>query len=49
MHFSTTKYTTKWQELEVGIPMGCVISSLLFVMAMEVIICGTKGVSTGVV
>ena len=49
MCFSAPKYTTKWQELEVGTPMGCVISQLLFVMVMEVIIHGTKGVSTGVV
>lgn len=30
--------TRKWVELEVGIPMGCTISPILFVLEMEVII-----------
>ncbi|KAI8516566.1 hypothetical protein Bbelb_051470 [Branchiostoma belcheri] len=37
MRFSTSEYTTGWQRLEVGIPMGCAISPILFVLAMEVI------------
>ena len=37
MRFTTPSYTTNWQSLEVGIPMGCVVSPLLFVMAMELI------------
>ncbi|KAI8490092.1 hypothetical protein Bbelb_321620 [Branchiostoma belcheri] len=37
MRFSTSEYTTGWQGLEVGIPMGCAISPILFVLAMEVI------------
>ena len=37
MRFSTGEYTTRWVDLEVGIPMGCTISPILFVLAMEVI------------
>ncbi|GFO27689.1 reverse transcriptase [Plakobranchus ocellatus] len=37
MRFSTNNYTTNWINLEVGIAMGCTISPILFVMAMEVI------------
>ncbi|GFN84733.1 reverse transcriptase [Plakobranchus ocellatus] len=38
MRFSTNDYTTNWINLEVGIAMGCTISPILFVMAMEVIL-----------
>ncbi|GFR97667.1 reverse transcriptase [Elysia marginata] len=38
MRFSTSGYTTNWINLEVGIAMGCTISPILFVMAMEVIL-----------
>ena len=47
MRFTTKKYTTDWQRLEVGIPMGCTVSPLLFVMAMELIIRGAEGVTPG--
>ena len=33
MRFSTKEFTTAYQPLEVGIPMGCAISQILFVMA----------------
>ncbi|GFR94546.1 reverse transcriptase [Elysia marginata] len=38
MRFSTADYTTNWINLEVGIAIGCTISPILFVMAMEVIL-----------
>ena len=38
MRFSTKEYTTDWINLEVGIAMGCAISPILFVLAMEVIL-----------
>ena len=38
MRFSTNSYTTEWINLEIGIAMGCTISPILFVMAMEVIL-----------
>ena len=38
MRFSTKEYTTSWVNLEVGIAMGCAISPILFVLAMEVIL-----------
>ncbi|KAK3744418.1 hypothetical protein RRG08_000851 [Elysia crispata] len=38
MRFSTNSYTTDWINLEIGIAMGCTISPILFVMAMEVIL-----------
>ena len=37
MRFSTQVFTTGWQSLEIGIPMGCAISPILFVLAMDVI------------
>ena len=42
MRFSTRKYTTRWQKLEVGIPMGCTVSPVLFVLAMEVLLRGAR-------
>ena len=38
MRFSTKEFTTDWINLEVGIAMGCAISPILFVLAMEVIL-----------
>ncbi|GFN79928.1 reverse transcriptase [Plakobranchus ocellatus] len=38
MRFSKNSYTTNWINLEVGIAMGCTISPILFIMAMEVIL-----------
>ncbi|GFR79179.1 reverse transcriptase [Elysia marginata] len=47
MRFSTSDYTTNWINLEVGIAMGCTISQILFVMAMEVILKATEGGNAG--
>ena len=41
-------FTTRWQELEVGIPMGCTISPILFAMAMEVIVRSARAQGRGV-
>jgi hypothetical protein len=38
MRFTTKNFTTRWQPLEKGIPMGCTVSPVLFVLAMEVIL-----------
>ena len=38
MRFSTNSYTADWINLETGIAMGCTISPILSVMAMEVIL-----------
>ena len=43
MKFSSNSYTTDWINLEIGIAMGCKISSILFVMAMEVILKAAEG------
>ncbi|GFN92499.1 reverse transcriptase [Plakobranchus ocellatus] len=43
MRFSTNDYTTNWINLEFGIAMGCTISPILFVMAMEVILKAAEG------
>ena len=48
MKFTIEDYTTKWQALEIGIMMGCVISSLLFVLAMEFILWGAANTLKGV-
>ena len=47
MKFTVKNYTTKWQALEIGIMMGCVISQLLFVLAMELILQGAVNTSKG--
>ncbi|GFO49362.1 reverse transcriptase [Plakobranchus ocellatus] len=41
--FSTNDYTTNWINLEVGIAMEYTISSILFVMAMKVILKAAEG------
>ncbi|XP_019626566.1 PREDICTED: uncharacterized protein LOC109471671 [Branchiostoma belcheri] len=41
-------YTTEWQRLEVGIPMGCAISPILFVLAMEVMTRSAERMGPGV-
>ena len=43
MRFSTNSYTTDWINLEIGIAMGCTISPILFVIAMEVILKAAEG------
>ena len=43
MRFSTNSYTTDWINLEIGITIGCTISPILFVMAMEVILKAAEG------
>ena len=48
MKFTAKNYTTKWQALEIGIMMSCVISPLLFVLAMELILRGAANTSKGV-
>ena len=39
MRFTTRHFTTKWQSLEKGIMAGCTISVVLFVTAMNLILC----------
>ena len=43
MRFSTNSYTIGWINLQIGIAMGCAISTFLFVMAMEVILKAAEG------
>ena len=45
MKFTIKNYTTKWQALEISIMMGCVISPLLFILAMELILRGAANTS----
>ena len=47
MRFTTQRYTTNWQSLEIGIMMGCVISPLLFIMCMEMLLWGAKDATEG--
>ncbi len=41
-------FTTDWQQLEVGIAMGCSISPILFVAAFEIILIGARKMVGGV-
>ena len=47
MKFTVKDYTNKWQALEIGIMMGCVISPLLFVLTMELILRGAANTPKG--
>ena len=46
--FTVKNYTTKLQALEIGIMMGCVISPVFFILAMELILRGAANTSKGV-
>ncbi|GFO11194.1 reverse transcriptase [Plakobranchus ocellatus] len=43
MRSLTERYKIDWINLEVGITMGCAISPILVVLAMEVILRATEG------
>lgn len=45
--FTTGKFITSWQRVEVGIMAGCTISPLAFTMAMEIIIRASRWVVGG--
>ena len=47
MHFTTTKYTMGQQTLKDGIIVGCVVSSLMFVICMELILRGSRDTGIG--
>ncbi len=47
MCFSLNGRMTGWQQLEVGIAMGCSISPILFVAAFEIILIGARQMSRG--
>ena len=42
MQFITKEYTTNWNRLEVGIVMGCLVSSVLYVLAMQQLLKATE-------
>ena len=48
MRFTTSDYTTDWVDLQVGIPMGCTVSPVLFVLAMQVIVRSSEDSGQGV-
>ena len=48
MKFTVKDSTTKWQAFEFDIMMGCVISPLLFVLAIKLILRGAVNTSKGV-
>ena len=48
MQFTTRTHRTRWEDLQVGIPMGCTISLILFVLGMGVIVHNAKMESTGI-
>ncbi len=47
MCFSLNGRMTGWQQLEVGIAMGCSISPILFVAAFEIILIGARQMARG--
>ena len=42
MRFSNAKYYKNWQKLKIGIIMGCVITTLIFVLVMETLLRNTE-------
>ena len=42
MWFATKEYTINWNRLEVGIVMGCSVSPILFVLAMQLLLKATE-------
>lgn len=40
--FSTMMFRTEWIDLQVGVAMGCTISLIQFIMAMQVILDGER-------
>jgi len=42
MRFTTKSFTTEWVQLQVGIAMGCTVSPILFVLAMQVLLKATE-------
>ena len=48
MRCTMGQFTTSYQALEVGIPMGCTISPILFVMAMKILTKAAQNVCKGV-
>src|ERR1700733_1579555 len=47
VRFSTKEYTTDWVDLQSGVAMGCTISPILFVMAMQVIFKAAESFAKG--
>jgi len=47
MRFSSKSFITDWQSLDVGIPMGCTISPLLFALVIEMVIQESEPVVKG--
>lgn len=47
IRFSSMEYTTEWINLQVGIAMGCTISPILFVLAMQVILKAAESATKG--
>ena len=48
MCFALQDFITGWQQLEVGIAMGCAISPILFVAAFEIILIGARQTVGGI-
>ena len=42
MWFTKKEYTTNWNRLEVGIAMGCLVSPILFILAMQLLLKATE-------
>ena len=42
MRFTTGKFTIDCQRLEVGIPAGCTLSVVLFILVMEMVLKSTE-------
>lgn len=45
--FTSALFTTSWLDLQKGIPTGCIISPILFIMGMNLLISAAEGITQG--
>ena len=49
MRFSVDEYTSSWQDLEIGIIIGCTMSVIIFAAEVSLLIKSTENIKRGVV
>lgn len=47
LRFITALFTTDWQDLQKGIPTGCTVSPILFIMRMNLLLVAAEGITQG--
>lgn len=47
LRFTTAQWSTNWEELQKGIPTGCTISPIHFIMGMNPLLTAMEGITRG--